>query len=79
MGKEKPNSSFKKLRINKADTVLIHNAKFLLNPKMGIQIYKELKNYKNKNIIKNIGVSLYSISDLKNYKKISNRHRTYVA
>ena len=32
---------------------------------MGIKIYKELKKYKNKNIINNIGVSLYSISDLK--------------
>ncbi len=63
--KKSLNSSFKKLKINKADTVLIHNAKFLLNPKMGIKIYKELKKYKNKNIINNIGVSLYSISDLK--------------
>ena len=63
--KKSLNSSFKKLKINKADTVLIHNAKFLLNPRMGIKIYKELKKYKNKNIINNIGVSLYSISDLK--------------
>ena len=38
--KKSLNSSFKKLKINKADTVLIHNAKFLLNPRMGIKIYK---------------------------------------
>ena len=63
------NSSFKKLKINKADTVLVHNAKFLLDPKMGKKIYEELKRFKNKNIINNIGVSIYSISDLKNIIK----------
>jgi aryl-alcohol dehydrogenase-like predicted oxidoreductase len=67
--KKSIHSSFKKLKINKADTVLVHNAKFLLNPKMGKKIYEELKKFKNKNIIKNIGVSIYSISDLKNIIK----------
>ena len=67
--KKSIHSSFKKLKINKADTVLVHNAKFLLNPKMGKKIYEELKKFKNKNIINNIGVSIYSISDLKNIIK----------
>lgn len=67
--KKSINSSFKKLKINRADTVLVHNAKFLLNPKMGKKIYEELKRFKNKNIINNIGVSIYSISDLKNIIK----------
>ena len=67
--KKSIHSSFKKLKINKADTVLVHNAKFLLNPKMGKKIYEELKRFKNKNIINNIGVSIYSISDLKNIIK----------
>lgn len=67
--KKSINSSFKKLKINKADTVLVHNAKFLLDPKMGKKIYEELKRFKNKNIINNIGVSIYSISDLKNIIK----------
>ena len=58
--KKSINSSFKKLKINKANTVLIHNAKFLLDPKMGGKIYKELKKYKNKKIINNIGVSLFT-------------------
>ena len=63
--KKSLNSSFKKLKINKADTVLIHNAKFLLDLKMGVKIFKELKKYKDQNVINNIGVSIYSISDLK--------------
>jgi len=67
--KKSIHSSFKKLKINKADTVLVHNAKFLLNPKMGKKIYEELKKFKNKNIINNIGVSIYSINDLKNIIK----------
>ena len=67
--KKSIHSSFKKLKINKADTVLVHNAKFLLNTKMGKKIYEELKKFKNKNIIKNIGVSIYSINDLKNIIK----------
>lgn len=67
--KKSINSSFKKLKISKADTVLVHNAKFLLDPKMGKKIYEELKRFKNKNIINNIGVSIYSISDLKNIIK----------
>lgn len=67
--KKSIDSSFKKLKINKADTVLVHNAKFLLDPKMGKKIYEELKKFKNKNIINNIGVSIYSISDLKNIIK----------
>ena len=67
--KKSINSSFKKLKIKKADTVLVHNAKFLLDPKMGKKIYEELKRFKNKNIINNIGVSIYSISDLKNIIK----------
>ena len=67
--KKSINSSFKKLKINKADTVLVHNAKFLLDPKMGKKIYEELKRFKNKNIINNIGVLIYSISDLKNIIK----------
>ena len=36
-------SSFKKLKINRADTVLVHNAKFLLDPKMGKKIYELAK------------------------------------
>ena len=36
---------------------------------MGKKIYEELKRFKNKNIINNIGVSIYSISDLKNIIK----------
>ena len=67
--KKSIHSSFKKLKINKADTVLVHNAKFLLDTKMGKKIYEELKKFKNKNIINNIGVSIYSISDLKNIIK----------
>ena len=67
--KKSIHSSFKKLKINKADTVLVHNAKFLLDAKMGKKIYEELKKFKNKNIIKNIGVSIYSINDLKNIIK----------
>ena len=69
MVKKSIHSSFKKLKINKADTVLVHNAQFLLDTKMGKKIYEELKKFKNKNIIKNIGVSIYSISDLKNIIK----------
>ena len=67
--KKSIHSSFKKLKISKADTVLVHNAKFLLDPKMGKKIYEELRKFKNDNIIKNIGVSIYSISDLKNIIK----------
>ncbi len=67
--KKSINLSFRKLKINKADTVLVHNAKFLLDPKMGKKIYEELLKFKKDNIIKNIGVSIYSISDLKNIIK----------
>ena len=57
-------NSFRKLRIKKADTVLVHNASFLINKKTGNKIMNQLEKYKKK-IIKKIGVSVYSISDLR--------------
>tara|TARA_Y100000590_G_scaffold470631_1_gene667189 strand:- start:2404 stop:3282 length:879 start_codon:yes stop_codon:yes gene_type:complete len=65
-------NSFKKLKINKADTILVHNTKYLLNSHMGNKIYQELNNHKNRGIIKNIGVSVYSISEL---KKVINKFK----
>ena len=58
-------NSFHKLRIKKADTVLVHNASFLINKKTGNKIMNQLEKYKKKKIIKKIGVSVYSISDLR--------------
>jgi aryl-alcohol dehydrogenase-like predicted oxidoreductase len=53
------------MKLKKADTLLIHNAKHLISPNMGNKIYKQLTEFKKKKIIKNIGVSLYTINDLK--------------
>ena len=67
--KKSINLSLNKMKIKKAETVLIHNVKYLLNPKIGKKIYDELKKFKKKKIIKNIGVSLYTIDELKRVTK----------
>lgn len=68
--KKSLNSSFKKMNINKADTVLIHNVKYLFEKKRGKIIYSELLKFKKEKKINNIGVSLYSIQDLKKVIKM---------
>tara|TARA_B100000963_G_scaffold233972_1_gene204411 strand:+ start:1217 stop:2095 length:879 start_codon:yes stop_codon:yes gene_type:complete len=67
--KKSINSSLKKMKIKKAETVLIHNVKYLLNRKMGSKIYNELSKFKEKKIINNIGVSLYSVPEVKKVSK----------
>ena len=64
-------SSFKKLKINKIYGMHIHNTKYILDKK-GDQIYKGLVYAKEKGLIKKIGVSIYTIKEL---KKIISKYR----
>ena len=58
------NLSLKKLKIQKIYGMHIHNTKYLLGKK-GDQIYKSLINAKKKGLIKKIGISIYTIKELK--------------
>jgi len=64
-------SFFKKLKINKIYGMHIHNTKYILDKK-GDQIYKGLVYAKEKGLIKKIGVSIYTIKEL---KKIISKYR----
>ncbi len=57
-------SSFKKLKIKKIYGMHVHNTKYLLDKK-GSQIYKGLSYAKKKGLIKKIGVSVYTVEELK--------------
>ena len=56
--------SLKKLNIKKIYGMHIHNTKFLLDKK-GDQIYKGLLHAKEEGLIKKIGVSIYTVEELK--------------
>ena len=56
--------SLKKLKIKKIYGMHIHNTKFLLDKK-GDQIYKGLLHAKEEGLIKKIGVSIYTVEELK--------------
>ena len=57
-------SSFKKLKIKEIYGMHIHNTKYLLDKK-GDQIYKGMSYAKEKGLIKKIGVSIYTVEELK--------------
>jgi aryl-alcohol dehydrogenase-like predicted oxidoreductase len=60
------------LKVNEFDTVLVHDAKQLANEKCFESIYKVLKRYKNNNLIKKIGISIYGPEELDQIKNIDN-------
>ncbi len=58
------NNSLKRLKVKKITTVLLHDVKDLKG-KYSNEIFQSLLKLKKKRIIKRVGVSLYSINDLK--------------
>ena len=58
------NSSMKKLKLKKLDSILIHHSSQLTG-KFGKKIYKSLVEARKKNLINKIGVSVYTIKELK--------------
>ena len=67
---ESLSSSLNKLKINKLYALLVHSSKDLLKDN-GDLIYKKLLEFKDRNIIKKIGVSCYSQQEI---KKITDRY-----
>ena len=61
---ESLSSSLNKLKINKLYALLVHSSKDLHKDK-GYLIYKKLVEFKDRNIIKNIGISCYSQQEVK--------------
>ena len=57
-------SSIKKLKINKLHGLLIHNTN-QLTEKFGNKIYKSLVKAKKQNLVDKIGISIYSMKELK--------------
>lgn len=48
------------LKINKIDTILIHNEKDIFNKKYGDELFKSLNELKSNGLVKNIGCSIYT-------------------
>ncbi len=65
------NTSLKNLKIKKFECLLVHNSESLLT-KNGSEIYKSIKNMKNKGLTKKIGVSIYDFDVL---EKILNKFK----
>ncbi len=57
-------SSLNKLRVNKLEILFLHNANDLIDEKKNLKIYKTFKKAKKLNLIKKIGISVYSVKDL---------------
>ena len=62
--------SLTNLKVRELNTVLIHDAKQLGNKKYFEPIYKVLKRFKERNVIKKIGISIYSPQELDQIKKL---------
>lgn len=62
--KNKLEFSLKNLRVKELDTVLVHDAEQLANKKYFEPIYKVLTRFKERNIIKKIGISIYEPREL---------------
>ena len=64
--------SLKKLKKKNINILYIHDSKILKNKKLGNSIFKDLNHVKSKKIIKNIGISIYTMSEFlflsKNYE-----------
>ena len=65
------NDALKKFKTNKIYCMHVHNTKYLLD-KNGVEIYKALSFAKSKGLISKIGVSVYTIEEL---KKIINKFK----
>lgn len=63
-------SSFTKMKIKKAHTLLVHNTKYLLSKKYSKDYAKTLYSLKKQKKFSNIGVSVYSLNELKKILKI---------
>ena len=61
--------SLSRLKINKFDTVFVHDISETNNKKKFKKIYLSILNLKEKNITKNIGCSIYKTQDLKKISK----------
>lgn len=57
-------SSLKKLRIKKIDILYLHNSNDLIDKRKKFIVYKALQKAKKLNLIKKIGISVYSKDDL---------------
>ncbi len=56
--------SFKNLKVNKIECLLVHDVKQLNNNKYSQKIYNVLTKYKEKGLIRKIGISIYDPSEL---------------
>ena len=63
--------SLKQLKINKIDTILIHNLENMMNFNRCSKIINVLKEFKKKNIINKLGLSIYSPYILSNFDSLS--------
>ena len=57
-------TSYKKLRLINAYGLLVHNTSYLLDKKIGKELYNSLLKLKKKGKIEKIGISVYSIKEL---------------
>ena len=62
--KKSVQASLKRLNLSKVHAVLVHNTTFLLDKKIGKEIYQTLIDLKKKGIIDKIGASVYSLEEL---------------
>ena len=57
-------ASLKRLKIKKLEILYLHNSKDLIDKKKKFKVYEALKKAKKLNLIKKIGISVYSKNDL---------------
>jgi len=57
-------SSLNKLRVKRLEILFLHNANDLIDEKKNLKIYETFKKAKKLNLIKKIGISVYSVKEL---------------